>query len=152
MDHTEALRKGRVLKDFQPVPSAGHAAPLPLRCPASPPLPSLPTFRPPPPTQHKAKEDRSHRHCHRDEQHRCGRRTPCEWGVSRVPQCGAWGGTRLQTHCHEKGGERVASAKMEEWAPHRNLKNKSSKTHQNRVFRNPSKQSRVCRDHVDTGA
>lgn len=61
-------------------------------CPPSPPLPSLPTFRPPPPTQHKAKEDRSHRHCHRDEQHRCGRRTPCEWGVSRVPRCRGWGG------------------------------------------------------------
>lgn len=39
MDCPEALRKGVVLKDFQPGLRAGHAAPLPLRVQVSP-LPS----------------------------------------------------------------------------------------------------------------
>lgn len=112
------------------------------RGPPSPPRPSLPTSLP----EHKAK-DRCHRH--RAEQHRCGRQTPCERGVSRVPRCGA-GGTRLQTHCHKRGGGRGALVKTEARALHRNIK-KWSRTCQNHVFQNPRKQSRVRSDHADTG-
>lgn len=95
-------------RSFKGLPASSHSrarCPPPLRFQVSP--PSLP--------EHETEEQgRSHRHCHRAEQHRCARQTPCEWGASRVPRCPGAGGTRLQTHCHKRRGERVALVKMEE--------------------------------------